>query len=212
MEFHVDGRRVAIEPHTNGTVDDILEPVRRDTVASGQFIVGLRCDGVDVFGPELSSVLTRRILDCRSLEVQTGDPKDMVSDALTGALAALPDVDGKQAEVIVLFGNGKTADALALLSECIGEWLKINDVIVQSLALLNDHGEAFIAQSNRLAEMIRPVHGKLTDIKDAVTSQDFVAVSDILEYEFSDVSRCWRSTIESMLQHIETLSPATAPD
>ena len=212
MELYVDEQRIELSPPPEATVDDVLETVRRDNATSGHIIVGLVCDGVDVFGPELTSILPRRSSECRRIDVQTGDPQPIVADALIGALSALSDIEHKQAEVVALFGEGKTSTAMSLLSDCIGEWLQINNAITQSLALLSEGGKLPDDRSDRLADMIKPVFDKLSDIKDAVTAQDFVAVADILEYEFSAVGDCWRATIESVLEYSGGGHLATDPN
>ncbi len=201
MELYIDEKRIESSPPPGATVDDVLENIRRDNATSGHVIVGLVCDGVDVFGPELTSVLPRRSSECRRIDVQTGAPQPIVADALASALNALSDIDDMQVKIVALFGEGKTAAAMTLLSECIGEWLQINNAITQSLALLSEGGQLSKDRSDRLAVMIKPVYNKLTEIKNAVTAQDFVAVADILEYEFSAVGDCWRTTIESVLEH-----------
>ncbi len=203
MELYVDGQRSGAASGPEATVDGVLEAVRQDAAQAKRTILALACDGIDVVGEDLTRVLSQPVSQIGRIEIQTGDPGSMVAEALRDARGALDAVERLQMDVVSLLGEGKTGDAMRVLSECIVQWHQINEIISQSLALLSGSAQVFQGDTERLAELIEPVRAKLTEVKEAVTARDHVLLADILEYEFEEVASCWRRAIDDILGHID---------
>lgn len=210
MELYIDGRLAPDDAAPGATVDDLMEGIRRETARSDRAILGLVCDGIDVFGPELTQTLANPVSQYTRIEVQTGDRYPMLADALDEARASLESVESRYDEVIALLGEGNTRQALELLAQCIGDWHQINEVIGQSLVLLHPGDESLLEGATEFAETIGPVRDKLVEIKNAVAAKDFVTLSDILEYEFADVGDCWRRVIDRIRHRIQSAMEASA--
>lgn len=203
MELFVDGSSCICEPEPDETLDDVLESIRKNNVERHRAILGLTCDGIDVVGDELTDVLARPATRYERIDVQTGVPGILVAHALEDALVTLQTAEQERAEVVSMFGEGKAGDAIILLGTCLGHWYQINEAISKSLGLLGAVAESLEWDLAQLAESLDPVTEKLGQIKSAVKLQDYVALSDILEYEFVEVTACWGKVIETILAAVD---------
>ena len=204
VELFVDGCSCTCEPEPDGTLDDLLESIRKENVERHRAILGLTCDGIDVVGDELTNVLSRPAARYERIDIQTGVPGTLVTHALEDALESLQTAEQERAQVVSMFGEGKTGDAIILLGKCLGHWHQINEAISKSLGLLGAVTNSLEWDLSQLAATLSPVTEKLSEIKSAVKSQDYVALSDILEYEFTEVTTCWRTVIESILATVRS--------
>lgn len=201
MEVYLDGFRCDHVSQTDETVDDVLQSIRAENLETDRAILGVTCDGNDIIGEELVAVLTGPASDFERIDIQSGDPDKLVQHALREALAILRTSEDNRIEVVALFGQGKTGDAVILLGACLRNWYEINETIGKSLALLEVAGHADAMQDHEFAGSLEPIKEQLAHIKTAVKHQDYVTLSDILEYEFGDVTRSWREIIERILDH-----------
>ena len=203
VRLYVDGNAHVPTVAPDDTVDDLLESIRNQPIEPGapRAFLGLVCDGIDVLGGELSEVLTRPVSDYERIDVQTGDPAETVAGALRDALATLDTVETHRADVVALLGEGKTPEAMKRLADCLGLWVQINEVITQSVSLLSVTKKDVRSDVDQFTQLLQPVMSRLSEIKEAVASQDFVTLADVLSYEFDEVREAWRSAIQLVLDH-----------
>lgn len=203
VRLYVDGNVFEPMVEADDTVDDLLESIRNRSIEPGapRAFLGLVCDGIDVLGDELSDVLTRPVSDYERIDVQTGDPAETVGGALRDALATLDTVETHRADVVALLGEGKTPEAMKRLGDCLSLWVQINEVIMQSVSLLGVTKTDVFSNVDQLTQLLHPVKSRLSEIKEAVASQDFVTLADVLSYEFDEVREGWRSAIQLVLDH-----------
>jgi len=202
VDLFVDGHAHDCRPGPDETLDDVLELVRRGNQSSHRAILGLACDGIDILGDDLNSYLTAPARKFERIDVHTGMPDVLISHALAEAARILDVAESERAQVVDMFIKGKTGDGIILLGTCLSRWFQINEAISKSLGLIGVIPGAFEVDLESLASALDPVSRKLGEIKSAVQSQDYVALADILEYEFNDVTNCWRKVIEAMLGQV----------
>jgi len=201
VQLFVDGYATACEPGPTDTLDDVLEAVRANNQRYKRAILGLACDGIDIVSDELNNYLTAPAHKFGRVDVQTGVPNMLIAHTLQEASRLLHTAEQERADVVDMFVRGKTGDAVILLGKCLSHWFQINQAISKSLSLIGIVPDAFEIDLQALSVALDPVSNKLSDVKNAVKSQDYVALADILEYEFNDVTSCWRGVIDRMLDH-----------
>jgi hypothetical protein len=194
----VDGKATPLETTPNDSVDDVLETVRQANNDDEKAIVGLICDGVDAFGDALPGTLARPAGDFKRIDVETGRMTDLVFDALNSALGALDEADETRARTVDFFGEGKHADAMKLLSECVKQWTQINVAVSRCMALIPADESLTKGDQRDITESFEAVRDAMSRTKTAIQSQDFVSLADILEYEIPEVFTRWRSVVESL--------------
>jgi hypothetical protein len=207
MDLYVDGDKTENACDQDQSLDALLDDVREANLQKQRAILEITCDGLDVDGQTLPGLLAKSVASFKRIDIRTGDPRELVDDALNDAVKSVRETAVIQDEVVRLFGAGKTSEAMKKLSDCVGQWHQINEVIAQSLALLRGHLPELKGQISGLVKNLEPVREKLTDIRQAVATGDFVLVADILEYEFCEVTDIWQNVLDGL---IETLEPSTA--
>lgn len=203
VRLYLDGNALAPPAEPGVTVDDLLESIRNQPNEPGspRALLGLACDGIDVLGDDLSQVLDRPVSAYDRIDVSTGDPAEAVAGALRDALATLDTVEMHRADVVALLGEGRSAEAMKRLVDCLGLWVQINEVITQSVSLLGVMSRDLRPDVDQVAQLLAPVLKRLSEIKAAVVSQDFVSLADVLSYEFDEVREGWQSAIQVVLDH-----------
>jgi len=199
VDLYLDGRKCACDHKLGATLDDVLDTVRDNNIESSRAILGLVCDGIDVVGDEVLSVLGKHADDFKRIDVETGAPDELIAHALDGASEMLKSAETKRSDVVTMLQEGKTGDAIILLGECLGHWQQINDAIAKSVSLLSTVGTSLQEELEKLSDTLKPVTDKLNDIKDSLKSQDYVALADILEYELDEVTASWQAVINTIL-------------
>ncbi len=202
MKLYIDGYDCACEPKPTDTLDDLLAEVRAKNLRSRRAILGLTCDGIDVIGNTLTDYLATPANRFERIDIQTGIPDTLIVHAMREARETLTRAERERGEVIELLGRGKSGDAVILLGRCLNHWYRINEAIAKSLGLIDTIPDAFEIDLRELVSSLEPIAAKLADVKSAVKSQDYVSLADILEYEFDEVTSCWRGVIERLLDHL----------
>ena len=144
------------------------------------------------------------------VEVRTATPDTLVLDALHVAQAAYETANEERAQVVELMGQGKTREAIGLLARCLERWQQINEMIAKSISFLGMKDQTLGNAADQVAVKLEPVKRQLSQIKEALTSQDFVALADILQYEFEEAGQCWLEVIQSIIDYAETNGKAPA--
>ena len=204
MDLYVDGRCSDHDGEDNRTLNEVLETVRRANARSDKAILALVCDGEEIVAEDrLTESLLRPASSFQRIDIATGSPRSMIVQAVNAALATLDDSEEDRRQAVRHFGQGKQGEAGPLLGSCLRQWHQVNETIAKSLGLLRVMDESMALTLATLAEVLEPVSGKLGEIRSAVQSQDYVALADILEYEFDDVIASWRSVLQSVLDAVQ---------
>jgi hypothetical protein len=210
LELYIDGYDCACKPKPTDTLDDVLAEVRANNLKSRRAILGLTCDGIDVIGNTLTDYLATPASSFERIDIQTGIPDTLIVHAMREARDTLSRAERERGEVVELLGKGKSGDAVILLGRCLNHWYRINEAISKSLGLIDTIPDAFEIDLRELVAALEPIADKLADVKSAVKSQNYVSLADILEYEFDEVTTCWRGVIEKLLDQLAG-SDASAP-
>ncbi len=198
MQLFIDGKSTRFSAEQNATVDELLEEVRAVNGENHRAIVGLVCDGMDAFGEALTATLSRSAADFARIDVETGRLADLVGETLDGILGALEEVDTARVNVVDLFGESKQREAMTRLSDCVRQWNQINMAVIRCMGLIPVSEMLSKEEQHNITHTFESVRDAMSNTKTAIESQDFVSLADILEYEIPDVSRKWRSVIDSL--------------
>jgi len=195
MEVFVDDRRVDAGAIAVGTLEDALRQVQATFCTPDRLVIRLRCDGRDVLADAMSATLRREASSLRRLDVFTCSRGALVIDALTQASATLTDTEAECERAAELLTEGKTAEGIQSLGECLGVWQQIHQAVAQSIQILRLDMTQTRIHEETLADLISRPKEVLTQVKQALQVQDHVLLADILQYEFTDVSAQWHGVI-----------------
>ena len=196
MEVFVDDSQVDGDFIADHTLEDALRHVQSNLCAPDQVVVGLRCDGEDVPPNGMADALKKSALTFNRLEVFTSKRERLILDAMSQALAALGDTETACQRIAGLLTEGKTVEGVQALGECLGIWQKIHEAVTHSIQMLELDPEQIAVGNESLVHVLCRPKEVLLRVKQALQSQDYVLLSDIMQYEFGEVTQQWHNVID----------------
>jgi len=200
MGLYVDDVELNDDDLLTGSLEDALHVVQSRICAPGHVVVAVHCDGTNVPPNAMSETLKRSVDSFDRLEVYTGTKESLVIDAMSQAAASLEASETKAQEIARRLTAGNSADAIASLGESLRVWQQIHQAVGQSILMLGLNPEDLRIRDVPLADALDRPRGVLTQIKQALLSQDYVLLADLLQYEFSDVTDLWHQIV-TRLEH-----------
>lgn len=206
MEMYVDDARLDQQPAGGELLEETLRQIQDNVCQPGRLVVAVRCDGKDVPGGELTKALQKPTSDFEQIEIFTGTPSDLVSDAMNEAAESLRQTEGACQEIASRINEGRVQEGISALAECVAAWQQIQDAVGKSLQMLQIDVSEISIRDEPLEDVIRKPAGVLAQIKQALQAQDHVLLADILQYEFSQVVQQWQMIVARLRQEAEDQS------
>jgi hypothetical protein len=204
VQIYVDEQPIACPIADGDSVGALIARVREQTSATGRLFVGLAADGIDLAGGDYAETMAQPAGRYARYDFRTGDPRELVADALPFCEELLDRAEETRHEVVEQLTRGRTADGLAALSQCCAAWRQVHESIVNSLHFLNLESARVSVAGRPLPESVADMKAPLNQIRDALEAKDLVLISDVLEYEFEPVVRNWRDTMTALREAIES--------
>ncbi|RJP35221.1 MAG: hypothetical protein C4547_09705 [Phycisphaerales bacterium] len=200
MDVFVDDHRVDFSPGDRETLESAVRRLQRESCPRDHVVVGVRCDGLHLTGDELSRAMDRPVGDFHSLEVATSTPSALVRGAAGEASQMLREVDEQRRRCAGLLSQGKTAEGIAALTACLGVWQQVHDAATKSIHMLDIDPASVRVGGQPLEKSLALPMDRLQTVRDALQSQDFVLLADVLEYEFDEVVAQWQALLAQIQQ------------
>jgi len=198
---------IYVDEHVyNGPADGaepLAETIRR---VRGTFndarrvVVAVECDGLDITGERFDESIASRTDTYRRIDLTTGTSGRLVTDAMEHTLELLDDAAGRRTEVVHMLSAGKTVEAMNLLGECFGVWQHVTDAVGKSLAMLDLDPRSVEIDGRSLDAVLAEPMEQLTNIREALESQDHVLLTDVLNYEFDSFADTWKAIIARVIE------------
>ncbi len=197
VEVTVDG--VLIDEaflEEDATVETALKHVQSELCDEGRMVVGVQCNGDNIAPDAMADTLCKPAASFERIEVFTDTRGALVTRAMKEASSCLTETEEACQRVAVLLTEGQTVDAAETLGDCLRVWQQVHEAVAKSMEMLElDPDQTMLGESN-LTTVIGAPKEVLLQIRGALQSQDFVLLADILEYEFSEVTKRWHSVVE----------------
>ncbi len=185
------------------TFEEMLLYIQSNLCAPGQMVVSVCCDGREVALDSMADMLRRRADSFERLHVITGTKDELVLDAMSQASTCLAETDAACRQAAELLKRGNTVEATETLGECLRIWQKIHEAIAKSIEMLGLDPDQTTVNEEPFVDVVRRPKDALLHVRDALRSQDFVLLADILEYEFGDVTDSWHAIIGRLRQEAQ---------
>ena len=205
MEVLLDGKEISQDLAAEGTLKEALLWMQTKLCSPDHMVIGIRCDGRDIHGAEMDANLNKPVSTYDKLEVITSTRENLITDAMSQASISLQESEVACRRVAELLTEGNSVEAIETLGECLKIWQQIHEAVGKSIILLGIDPENIMIQDESLDRVISKPKDILMQIKQALQSQDYVMLSDILQYEFSNVTDQWHSIIARLRQEAEDL-------
>lgn len=210
MKVLLDGQTIEGGFPADESIEDALRGIQATHCPPSKLVVGIRCDDRDIPSDQIADKLRDSASTVTKLEVFTGTRHELVLNAMSQASMALQESESAVTRVGELLNEGKTADGILMLGECLGVWQQIHEAATKSIHMLQLDLETITINDEPLIDIITKPRDVLVQVKQALTAQDHVLLADVLQYEFNDVTDQWYAVIARIRQAAEDLRDATA--
>ena len=209
MELFIDDHQVDAESVGDGTLGDALRHVQATLCSPGRLVVSLRCDGQDIPAGEMAGTLNQPVSSFQQLQISTSTQGDLVQETMTQAATSLSRTEAECDRIADCLTEGKTAEAMEALGNCMAVWQQIHDGVSKSVQLLQLDVTQMEIGGEPLIDLIARPKDVLLQVKQALECQDHVLLADTLKYEFSDVIREWHAVLTTIRTYAEPRQAST---
>lgn len=200
MDVYIDDVKADLALNADQPLDALLQAGRRAVGLHGRMIVGLVCDGIDITDEALPATLQQSQSDFNRVDMTSADPTQLVQDALDQAEKLLDETADSAEGIVEQLTCGKQAEAMPVLGSCCQSWLQIHSGIANAINALRIDPADVMVDGKPLVDVLADPIQVLNGIKESVTAQDFVSLSDILSYEYGEAVNGWRGIIDAVRQ------------
>lgn len=188
MPALLDQRPLTGDPRT---IDEAITLLTTHASAAGRFVTELKLNGRVLADAEIDALRTHTLVG--TLEGISTDTRLLAQGVLSDLQELLTRLPARQDQAGVLLQKGDIAAAAPVLQQIITDWQTIRTASEQAAALLNVSFQA------RAGGTIASLVAHLGELRRALASQDWSALSDTLRYDLGEDARAWRVAISSAL-------------
>jgi|SRR5262245_38404042 len=210
MRVLLDGQPLSIAR------DSLAEALRagvEQAASRGRIIIEARADGRPIPDDQLSSP-PDTAAGVEQVTLTSAEPRTLVRVTLLDAAEALDGVRVEQAAVAEMLQAGRTDEALEKLTGVMGTWQAVRDVLSRSAEVVSLDLSTLklpdVDEESSLGPATRALATHLREIKEAVSSEDWSALSDIVAYDLDAQAGVWRRVLTSLAGVVADL-PGPAP-
>jgi hypothetical protein len=197
-------------PETADHIGDALAVANAAARARGRLLVEVRVDGQTLTDAELvdDDALGR---PAEHIECTTADAAALVTDALSGALDALGTAESMQREAAAKLQADQPRAAMETLQVALTLWSQVHHAVHCTEEVLQADLRRMQFADHTAEEHIEALTTRLQALRSALVSQDVVALSDALLYDWPDLTIQWRQFLSELRDLVARLqSPPAA--
>ncbi|MEM6259246.1 MAG: hypothetical protein AAGI37_13260 [Planctomycetota bacterium] len=199
MPIHIDDQPSTL---TAGSMRELLAAVSESLAPTGRVVVEVKVDGESVTGPALDD--DQPTAEGSDIRVYSAKPSELVVGILEDVRSQLAASQQQQQQAAELLQQDDPAKAMDLVKQSIDGWLQAQQAVGQSAQLLQLDLQAIRVEDQPVIERMNELITALTELKDIVVANDFVALADALQYEWPDITDRWDTALGAIVQHVES--------
>ncbi|MCH9023048.1 MAG: hypothetical protein IID32_09845 [Planctomycetes bacterium] len=213
MKFLLNGQEIEEEIGDNTPLGIALSDVQSQNIADNEVIAAIWVDGEQLTAELLSQWKDRPVRDFLETRIDAPKKNKLAADSLRILAEGLADSNSERETIVDSLGKGRSDEALKGLPDYLQIWQALQQSISSLARLLKidlDCLEIYSTsdpddpeKSFLLADHIKTLSEKLVDMKQALESEDFVFLSDIINYEFESLTKTWQSLLEELADRFE---------
>lgn len=193
------------------TLGEALTMVQQERLNDDQVVAAIWVDGEPLTAERLSIWKDRSVDDFSEATIEAPGRKTYAAQGLRTIAAKLHDSAAQREELTDHFSQGRANEGLAQFTDYLQVW----STVQQSLAsvgrmleldfdTLEFQCDAAAGQSTEtVGEQIEKLSEQLSEVKSALGAHDMVLLSDILDYEFPDLTHAWTDMLNQLAQDID---------
>ena len=197
MIVTLDGHKVEREFEVDATLQQIIDQVR-DEQCGPRLVVGVSIDGGECDADDLTRRLDASVDGVGQIDLESGDPRDLAAHALRMIAEQMRTLGQAQIKIAEQINVGDVVQAMPQISQFVGAWQTVQQVIVQVANLTGRDVAADEFDGQPIGEHLAALLGQLRDIRDALESRDLVALADLLQYETPAMCETWSQLLSEL--------------
>ena len=198
VPIHIDDQPTTIQP---ASLKALLAAVADELAPAGRVVVEVRVDGESITGPALED--DQPTDNDRDIRVYSAKPGDLVVGVLEDVRTQLGTSQQMQQQAAELLQQDNPASAMDLVKQSIDGWLQAQQAVGQSAEFLKLDLQAITIDGQTVIDRMGELIASLTELKDAVVANDFIAIADALQYEWPEITERWDAAIGAIVKHVE---------
>jgi hypothetical protein len=206
MQVLLDGHPVAIDRPSLALA---LQTASADAQRRGRIIIEVKGDGVILTGEQLdppsdgASTFTQ-------VAMISADPRVIVRQTVLDAVEALGAVQNQQLLAMEQVQSGAIPEALQTLQGAFVTWQAARDVVSRGSRLLGIDLSTLdlpgVEEAVTFKSATDSLLAHLAALKNALTQQDWSALSDIVGYDLDADARTWHTLLTAFADYIKGMS------
>jgi hypothetical protein len=193
MPVTVDDAPLPAEELGLSTVGQVLTHLKR----GNRLVINILIDGREPDLDRLGDVRKSAIGD-RSIFIETADPRQMAREVLKQVAAHLDQAEQLKNAAADLFQKNQPNKAMQKLAGCFTAWQHAQDSLTGAAQITKIDLEKVRLSDRTLSDLLNDVGSQLKMIKSALENRDYVALTDLLVYDTTQISAQWRQAIEAL--------------
>ncbi len=198
VPIHIDDQPSTIAA---GSLRELLAAARDQLAPDGRVVVEVRVDGQAITGPALDD--DQPTNDASDIRVYSARPGDLVVGVLEEVRTGLAESQQHQRRAAELLQKDEPAEAMDLVRQSIDGWLQAQQAVGQSAQLLQIDLDQVRVDDQSVLERMNELIARLIELKDVVVANDFVALADVLTYEWPAITERWDAALGAIVKHVE---------
>lgn len=200
--------RIILDDHEldsiSGGAAEALSAVRDVCEAQGRIITDVFLDDRHLDGADFNALAETNppgsVLRCQST-----DPHNLVVETFEYVGDALDQVSSLHESIAAHFQTGDMAEGLNELKEALTLWNSVRQGVEQGCMLVHLDVEALRLETAQVDQALTSLAERLDAIRNAVSNQDWSALSDTLGYEMQPVVEDWRTFVNLLTDRVESM-------
>jgi hypothetical protein len=183
MEIVIDGIKDLVYADSEKTLDELLLNITRWINENNRIVTKVVVDNASVTDSNKEQYSKMPLLSVQTLEITTDITSQAVVDVLVGAYSYIPLLVEDLRKSLECLRAGEGTQGYQLFSQCLTNWIWINDAIMKIGILMKLDYSAVKAGNENMAQRLKKIMELLDQCSTAMNQDDEVAVADVLEYE-----------------------------
>jgi hypothetical protein len=196
MIVTLDGERLSGTFPTQ-TLQALIDEVRQ-THLKDRLVVSVMLDGDELLGQELNQRLNEPAGDVNHVELISGDPHHLASNALREIGEQLASAADSLSAIADQLQSGEMSEAAGAFGEFLQVWQTCQQVIVECSGLLGQDLTAAQAGGKPIRAHLDGLTGRLRELRDAFEARDTVLLSDLFQYEMPETCKAWHGILDDL--------------
>ncbi len=201
MIVTLDGQRMEADFTSADTLQALIDRVRAEHLPD-RLVVSVAVNGQLLLPEDLDARLSQPPAPQDRVDLESGDPRAIVADALRQAAEQLTAAGQAQQEVADQLNAGQVTEALERVGELVGVWQAGQQVVVRCCALLGEDLTAVEYGERPIREHFSELAEKLRELRDAFEARDMVLLADLLHYEMPPLCQAWHGLLTHLADTI----------